>query len=236
MERWAPGYVLKRYQLALEWMRRSVSLLRGLVQRLAPSQSRRFSAKGGPRGTLKALPALRRRSYRRMAGSAPANPRLRTFGYRGEAQIKRPRPPYCADGAPFSEGSFASGGGFLVADASRGAGAVNGATRSKWARPGYDELAAAVHRLGGSRAVDEDDMSSEGPQQKRTAQAGCLRDVLRAVMLRGCLGRQCTIQAVASRVGLNLEAAGVPSHLVCSSAQQLANVSAFEVRSTTIRQ
>jgi hypothetical protein len=89
MERWALGYVLKRYQLALEWMRRSVSLLRascnGWRRRI------RFAAKRGRRSTLKALPALRRRLYRRWAGSAHANPRLRTFGYRGEAQIKRPR-------------------------------------------------------------------------------------------------------------------------------------------------
>jgi hypothetical protein len=48
-------------------------------------------AKRGRRSTLKALPALRRRLYRRRAGSAQANPRLRTFGYRGEAQMKRPR-------------------------------------------------------------------------------------------------------------------------------------------------
>jgi hypothetical protein len=102
-------------------------------------------------------------------------------------------------------GSFASGGAVFVADAPRGAGVVKGATGSKRARPGYDEHVAAMHPLRGSRAeVDEDAMSSEGPQQKRTARAGCLRDVLRAVLLRGGLGRQCTLQAVASQVGCDL--------------------------------
>jgi hypothetical protein len=145
--------------------------------------------------------------------------------------------PSCADGTPFPECSFASGRIVLVADASRGAGAVNGVTGSNRARPGYDEHAAAMHRLRGSRtAVDEDALSSERSQQKRTARAGCLRHVLRAVLLRGGLGRQCTLQAVASRVGCDLEAAGVPPHLIGSSALHLAKVGPFEVRSTTIRQ
>jgi hypothetical protein len=123
----------------------------------------------------------------------------------------------------------------VVADTPRGPGVVNGATGSKRALPGYDKHAATMHRLIGSRAeVDEDAMSSEGQQHKRTARAGFLRDVLRAVPLRGGPGRQCTLQAVASRVGCDLEAAGVLPHLICSSAQHLATVGAFEVRSTTI--
>jgi hypothetical protein len=114
---------------------------------------------------------------------------------------------------------------------------VNGATGSKRARPGYDEHAAAMHRLSGSRAeVNEDAMSSEESQQKRTTRAGCLRDVVRAVLLRGGLGRQCTLQAVASQVGCDLEAAGLPPHLLGSSAQHLAKVGTFEVRSTALRQ
>jgi hypothetical protein len=60
--------------------------------------------------------------------------------------------PSCAVGTPFPEGSFASGGVVLVADAPRGAGAVNSATGSKRARPGYDEHAAAMNRQSGSRA------------------------------------------------------------------------------------
>jgi hypothetical protein len=79
----------------------------------------------------------------------------------------------CADSTSFPEGSFASGGVVFVADAPRGAGAVNGATGSKRARPGYDEHAAAMHQLSGSRAeADEDAKSSQGPQQNRTARAG----------------------------------------------------------------
>jgi hypothetical protein len=87
-----------------------------------------------------------------------------------------------------------------------------------------------------AQKFDEDAMSSEGSKQKRTARAGCLRDVLRAARLRRWLGRQCTIQAVASQVGCDLEAASVPPHLIGSSAQHLAKVGEFEVRSTTIRQ
>jgi hypothetical protein len=114
---------------------------------------------------------------------------------------------------------------------------VNGSTGSKRVRLGYDEHAAAMHRLNGSRAeVDEDAMSSKEQQQKRTPRAGCCRDVLRAVLLRGGLGGQCTLQAVASRVGCDLDAAGVPPRLIGSSAQHLAKIGAFEVCSTTIIQ
>jgi hypothetical protein len=179
-------------------------------------------------GACAAAPVIQGAGQRRARESASAKVRIP----RGSSD-QTSTAPSCADGTPLPEGSFASGRVVLVADAPRGAGAVNGATGSNRARPGYDEHASAMHRLSGSRAdVDKDAMSSEWSQQKRTAPAGCLRHVLHAVLLRGGLGRQCTLQAVASRVGCDLEAAGIPPHLIGSSALHLALVGPFEVRST----
>jgi hypothetical protein len=104
----------------------------GLVQWLAPPYS--LCGKAWATEYLEgvagaAAPVIQEVGGQRARESASAHVRIP----RGSSD-QTATAPSCAVGTPYPEGSFASGGVVLVADAPRGAGAVNGATGSTQTR------------------------------------------------------------------------------------------------------